>query len=282
MRKIVLPTDFSANSFQAIKFAAELFKYEKCEFFILHAYAEEVYNGDTLDDEKGLDEFKKKVQEKVEESLHKVREEILQLFPNPRHSFQTSAAFGLLVDEVNELVNRENIDVVVTSTRGESKERHLTFGSNSLQVIKYVQCPVLTIPEGYRYDNPKKILFPSDFMLPYQRRELKLIGDLARSFCAEIHLLYVSKFPLMSSRQKDNKAAIEEQFYNVKSLYFQDKKNAKTEAILKYIQEKDMDFLVLVNTRHSYLENILFKSTLDEVGLHPIIPFMVLQNFHRN
>ncbi|HER39641.1 MAG TPA: universal stress protein, partial [Salinimicrobium catena] len=44
MRKIIIPTDFSENAFNALKFAAELFKYERSDFFILHAYADEVYN----------------------------------------------------------------------------------------------------------------------------------------------------------------------------------------------------------------------------------------------
>ena len=39
--------------------------------------------------------------------------------------------------------------------------------------------------------------------------------------------------------------------------------------------------LVMVNTRHSYLENILYTSTIQKIGLHIKIPFMVFQNLPR-
>ena len=282
MRKVVIPTDFSENAFNALKFAAELFKYEKSEFYLLHAYADEVYNTEGVLTQEFLDEFKVITRKKTEAELEKTKKKILELFPNPRHIFNTVPAFGLLIDEVNDLVERENADIIVTATRGKSNDRKMTFGSNTLQIIKYVQCPVLSIPENYGYNDPRKILFPSNFMLPYQRRELKLVGDMSRAFCSEVDLLYVSKFPMDSFRQKDNKAAVEEQLYDVKLKFHQEEETDKFKVILKYIEREETNLLVLVNSRHSYLENVLYRSTIDEIGLHPKIPFLVLQNFHRN
>ena len=37
MRKVVVPTDFSENAFNALKYACQIFKYERSEIFILHA-----------------------------------------------------------------------------------------------------------------------------------------------------------------------------------------------------------------------------------------------------
>jgi hypothetical protein len=37
-KKILLPTDFSKNAYNAINYAIELYKEESCEFFILHSY----------------------------------------------------------------------------------------------------------------------------------------------------------------------------------------------------------------------------------------------------
>lgn len=282
MRKIIIPSDFSENAFNALKFAAELFKYERSDFFILHAYADEVYNTEGLLTQEFLDEFKETTRNNSEEELQKIKTQITELFPNPRHRFHTIASFGMLIDEVNDLVDRENADIIITSTRGKTNDRKMTFGSNTLQIIKYVQCPVLSIPGQYEYNDPKKILFPTNYMLPYQKRELKLAGDLARAFCSEVHMLYISNFPLDSFRQKDNQLAIKEQFYDVKQEFHQVEEQEKTRAILKAIEDFDIDLLILVNSRHSYLENILYQSTLDKIGLHPKVPFLVLQNFHRS
>ena len=44
MLSILLPTDFSENSMNAIKYALEFFKYQKTEFYFMHAYRNEFYD----------------------------------------------------------------------------------------------------------------------------------------------------------------------------------------------------------------------------------------------
>lgn len=280
MKKVVVPSDFSENAFDALKFAAEILKYEKCQFFILHAYADEVYDSEELKKET-FAEVQETIRKKAENRLEKLLYNIQEIFANPKHQFKGIAAFGLLVDEVNDLVEKENADIVVSSTRGKTNDRKLTFGSNTLQMIKYVSCPVLSVPAQYKYRDLKKVLFPTNYMLPYKKRELKLLGDLVRGFCAEVHMLCVSRFSPDSLRQQENKEIIEEQLYNIDIEYHLEKDMEKTGAILKAIDELEADLLVLVNSRHSFLENLLYTPTIDKIGFHPKIPFLVLQNIYR-
>lgn len=282
MKKIVIPTDFSENAENALNFAVELFKNDSCEFYLLHAYADEVYNQEGMLTDEFLEEFKETTRKKTEKELENVIGRFKNEEKNNKHRFQAVPAFGILVDEVNDLVNREDADLVIMSTRGKTNDRILTFGSHTLQVIKYVQCPVLSIPENYQVKALEKILFPTNFMVPYQARELKVLVDLARESSAEIHMLYVSKFAPESYRQRDNRKKLEEQFQDLKLDFHQVERSEKTRAIHENIQNLNIDLLVLVNSRHSYLENILYKSTLDKIGLQPEIPFLVFQNFHRN
>lgn len=281
MRKIVFPTDFSENAFNALKYAVELLKYETCEFFLLHAYADEVYNDETVLSRSLMEELKKKVlshaEVKLEESLGKIRE----IAPNPHHTFHKVASFGALVDEVNDLVDSENADLCIMGTRGKTDDRNIGFGTNTLLVMKYVQCPVLSIPAGYKYNTPENILFPTNFLVPYQKRELKLVSEIARVFGSEIHSLYISKYPVESFRQKDNLNFLKEQFHNIKFQTHQIDGKDKVTTIMDFIEKKKIDILVLVNSRHSELENILFEGTLDKISLNPKIPLLVLQNFNR-
>ncbi|HSP84039.1 MAG TPA: universal stress protein, partial [Gillisia sp.] len=48
MKKILLPTDFSENAFNAIKYAVQLFKKEKCTFFLLNTYTPVLYDSDYI------------------------------------------------------------------------------------------------------------------------------------------------------------------------------------------------------------------------------------------
>jgi len=281
MRKIILPTDFSENAINALRFACQLFKYEKSELILLQAYAEKVFTDESLLSDELMQELKTVTGKNTEKALNEMCSKVHDEFCNPRHSIKTVAAFGDLVDEVNNLVNSENADLVIMGTRGATNDRSLGFGSNTLLVLKYVQCPVLAIPANFKYQEPKKILFPTNFLIPYQKRELKVVGEIARDFKSEIHFLYISKHQATSARQKDNLDFLKQQFYNINIIKHQTEELHKEKAIEEFIEANNIDLLVMVNSRHTYMEDILLTSTIDKVGLHPKVPLLTLQNFNR-
>ena len=139
----------------------------------------------------------------------------------------------------------------------------------------------MAIPDQYDYSQPKKILFPSNYMIPYKRRELKLLDILAGEFKAEIHSLYISDFVDLSHRQLDNKKFLEESLPHARLSFVTKGVENRAKAISTYITDHKMDLLVMVNSRHSFLEDMLYKSTIDEIGLSPTIPFLVMQNLSR-
>ena len=281
MRKVVVPTDFSENAYNALKYACQVFKYERSNFYILHAYADEVYQQDKVVKRSFLEELKEVTYQKSERCLEEILTRIKEYSPNPKHKFKIISAFGTLTDEVNDLVNSENIDVVVMGTRGETNDRKITFGSNTIQGLKYVQCPVLAIPESYSYHPPKELLFPTDYMVPYKRRELKLLCEMSGSFRSTIHMVYINPLRSLSLRQEDNKEFLTECLQKAHLSFETAEEEDRTVAITKYIVHKDIDMLVMVNSRHSHLEDMLYQSTIDKIGLHIKIPFMVLQNLAR-
>jgi len=281
MRKILVPTDFSDNAFNALKYACQVFKYEKSEIFIIHAYADEVYQQDKLTKRSQLDVLKEEISQNSERQLKNVLEDIKHHYPNPHHKYKTISAFGSLIDEVNDLVNQENVDIVVMATRGETNDRSLTFGSNTLQVLKYISCPVLAIPEGFEYQAPKEVLFPTNYLVPYKRRELKLLCEMSGSFRSTIHMLYIDPIKKLSLRQEDNQQFLRDCLPKAKLLFETTQEKDKTIAITKYIVHNDINMLVLVNSRHSFLEDMLSQSTIDKIGLHIKIPFLVTQNLFR-
>ncbi len=281
MRKVLVPTDFSDNAFNALKYACQIFKYEKSEFFILHAYADEVYRQDALEERSELNELKDSVFQQSEEKLKHIKTQLKEYSPNPHHKYRFVSVFATLIDAANDWVGDENMDIVVMGTRGETNDRKLTFGSNTLQVLKYVDCPVLAIPEGYVYHPPKEILFPTNYLVPYKRRELKLLCDMTGSFRSTIHMLYIDPIKKLSLRQEDNQEFLKGCLQKPKLVFETSPEKEKTIAISKYIVHKKIDMLVIVNSRHSYIEDMLYRSTIDELGLHVKIPFLVMQNLTR-
>lgn len=282
MLSILLPTDFSKNSISAITYALEFFKYQKVQFYFMHAYRNEFYDHDDLVSREVFDDVLNKVKTQSQNDLNDLLEKVKELSPNPQHTFHCVSAYNTLVEEANFLTEKHNIDLIIMGTKGKTNDRKIVFGSQTFQVLKYVQCPVLAIPLNYTNTQPKRILFPTNYLIPYKRRELKLLSVLARSYRSNIDVIYISTSQKLSIRQEDNQGFIKDcLIHNKVKFSIENSKNiAKT--IKTYIEEKDIEMLTMVNTQHSFLEDMLFPSTLDKVSLGLEIPLLAFQNTTRH
>ncbi len=281
MRNILIPTDFSDNAMNAVKFALELFKYDKSNIYFLHTYQDEVYELFEGQPSGSIESIIQERQLISDEKLDDILNSVNEIWGNPRHNYHKISSYNSLVDEIDLITDGKDIDIIVMGTKGQTDDRSATFGSNTLQVLKYVSCPVLSIPANYTYTQPKHIAFPTNFLIPYKRRELKLLCEIASPYRAVIDIIYISKSLKLSRRQEDNKRFLTEELCK-NDLNFKTIANASiVNAIFTYIKEQHIDMLVMVNTRHSFLEHMLFKSTIDEMSLHLDIPFLAMQNIKR-
>jgi len=281
MNVILVPTDFSENALHALKYAQELYKNTRTEFYIMNAFADKVYgrfNNSTVSERKKAE---RDIRLEVEKKLDVLIQSVIGMPPNPLHVFHAVASFDSLVDGVNDFVDQLNLDLIVMGTKGETSDHKTTFGSFTIEVFKYVKCPVLAIPQDFEHRQPKVIMFPTDYMLPYKRRELKLLGNLAGEFKSEIHCVHISDFEVLSHRQEDNKLFLKRTLSKAYLSFKMIPTQNRVEAILEYITQNNVGMLAMVNSRHSFFEDMLYRSSIDELGLKIKIPFLVMQNLPR-
>ena len=281
MKTILIPTDFSDNALHALKYAQALYKCDRACFFILHAYGDEAYSTHHADPNSDLEQVKREIRGNAERKLDQVLDSVIGLPPNPLHNFELIATMDSLVDGVNSLVEEINMDLVVMGTKGETSDYKGSFGSKTVEVFKYVKCPVLAVPMNYEPVRPKNILFPTDYMVPYKRRELKLLDNLGGEFKSKIHCLYITDFDELAPRQLDNKKFLERSLSRSYLSFGTAPVKNRAEVILEYVELNKADLLVMVNSRHSYIEDMLYRSTVDLMALKLNIPLLVMQNLFR-
>jgi nucleotide-binding universal stress UspA family protein len=281
MLSILLPTDFSKNSMNAIKYALEFFKNQRTTFYFMHAYQNEFYDHEELTSREVFNDVLDSIRNESHTNLENLISKVKDIAPNPNFIYHTISAYNTLVEEANLIADGKNIDLIIMGTKGKSDERHMIFGSQTFQVLKYVACPVLAIPSNYTNTQPKRILFPTDYMMPYKRRELKLLSVLAKSYRSRIDVLYVSTSHKLSIRQEDNKAFITDALSENEVNFFHEDSRKVADTIKTYITEKNIDIIAMVNTQHSFLEDMLFPSNIDKVSLGLNIPLLALQNTAR-
>lgn len=277
MKKILLPTDFSENAFNAIKYAVKLFKNEKCTFFLLNTYTPVLYDTNYLlyspVSSLSLDEVYKK---NSLDGLQVVQKRILKEFPNELHYFKLISSFSLLNEEIKDQVQSKNIDLVIMGTQGATGAAQILFGTHTVHAIKRAICPLLAIPSGCDFENPENILFPTDYNINYTREHLKLLKHLVKENKSKIHILHVLFENSLDSSQEKAKKTLAQYFEDVPHQFYSLEKNSITDGIYEFQEEHKSDLLAMISNKHSFFENLLFRPVINEIGFRVKTPFLVI------
>ncbi|MFD2724679.1 universal stress protein [Hyunsoonleella rubra] len=276
MKKILLPTDFSENSWNAIAYASKLFKNEACKFYLLNTYTPAVYHVDYVLVEPAQFGMYDAVKENSLEQLNDFKSRMEREFKNPKHTIETLAVFNTLVTEIKDVVNKEGIDYVVMGTKGATGAKEILFGSNTVHVFKNVKCPIIAIPDGFSFEKPHEVLFPTDYDIAYEDYHLKPIVDVVSLYNTRLNILNVSYGYDLSETQKANKNILEERFKHQSHLFHSVSNQNVPDAITKFQIKTKINLLIMINNKHSFFENLFFKSTINQIGFHLKIPFLVI------
>ncbi len=273
---MLLPTDFSENAYNAIRYAQELYKDESCLFYLLHTYSPPIYYVEYASfssEQIGLDDF---YHAKAMEQLEELKQNLENSFKNPLHQFQLKAAFNTLMDEVLEMVENVNISVIVMGTKGATGTKELLFGSNTVHVIKKAKCPVIAVPDGFAYETPKEILFPTDYEISYKTKALKELLYLANEHISRIDVLHVATGHPLTDLQIANRERLENLLKPFAHVFHDMPNNEVINGINEFQLKNKINLLVMVMNKHTFLERLFLKPVIKKIGLNLHIPFMVI------
>jgi nucleotide-binding universal stress UspA family protein len=276
MKKILLPTDFSNNSWNAIKYTLKLFKDEECNFYLLHTYTPIVYHVEYMEVSTAQFGLIDAMKEASKNGLDTIQKRIDTEFINTKHTFSQISSFNTLTDEISELHKGNIMDYIVMGTKGATGAAEILFGSNTMHVIKKAKCPVLAIPSEFKFEKPLEILFPSDYSIDFKETHVEPIINIASKFHSRVNILNASYGYDLSDNQEQNKEKLETYFRSISYLFHNVSNQTVEEAITKFQLKYRINLLVMINNKHSFFENLFFKSTIKHIGFHLNIPFLVI------
>lgn len=276
MKKILLPTDFSENSLNAIRYAVQLLKDQKCNFILLNTYTPVIYHVQYM--EVGAAQFGllDAMKEKSQNGLQSVQETIEKEFQNPKHIFSRISAFNMLVSEIALLYEENTMDMIIMGTQGASGLKEVVFGSNMIHVLKDCKCPLLAVPSDYTFQEPNELLFPSDYGVIFEERHTAELKTIALLFSANINVLHVSNADELTETQEKNRQTLAAHFEGVSHTFHTVQHHDISAAIGDFQTQLQTNFLAMLNNKHSFFENLFFGSKVKRIGLHLNTPFLVI------
>jgi len=198
---------------------------------------------------------------------------------------------GRPADEISRAVEEQNIDLVITATRGRSGFKRLILGSVTERLMHTLTCPLLVVcsPEHEFVNTPEqnvqlqKILVGCDFSAD-SGRAFDYGLSLAQEFQAELHLAHVIEPPVQPNLLKEETfvpGEIQEDYQDLLIQKLKDMVPGEAanwctpqtsimegqpyEELVKYADTRDIDMIVLGVRGHGLVKTLFLGSTTDRV-----------------
>ena len=151
-KRILVPTDFSAASFAALKYAAKIADPKTTEVILLNViepivYAPNAYGYAVADLGAVLQEQERAAQVQLEGLGRRWRKRLPKL--------RTVRLTGSPATSVVAAATKLKADVIVVATHGRTGLPHLFLGSVAERIVRTARCPVLTVRATARVKRPR-------------------------------------------------------------------------------------------------------------------------------
>ena len=274
MKKILFPTDFSETANNAFLFVLNLAENQNAELYVLHAFQYPMISG-------GVDAtILQNVYDTIElRNFENMKDHIPALRKLADENGFSSIDLKFIVKEgmlsfvLPNFIEEEKVDFVVMGTTGNTGFDKVIFGSNTMNAIKHLKIPVLSIPKGFKYRGINHIGFTTIFE-DKDRKALDYLTDIAYRYKAKVHCLHVSKdgnydIPTLNHWKeyyKDEPVDF--------SIYTADE---SVDAVLEFIKSEKLDMLTVVSRNKGFFEKLFSPSFTKKILSQNIVPLFVFQ-----
>ncbi|WP_372472745.1 universal stress protein [Capnocytophaga sp. ARDL2] len=277
MKTILFPTDFSVTAENAFIYALQIAHQLKAQLIVFHHFEMPIVSSSHA----GQPELINEVYETIEMNrFEDFKKEVsnLRKIADKRNLSDVEMTFlmeeGLFVTNVENIVEKESIDLIVMGTSGANNLEKKIFGTNAVRILENVTVPVLSIPAEAHYEGVKTIGFATS-LSESNKKALNIMVDFAQSINAELLCLHVMK---KEDEQFDKvlKPWIEE--FGPKGVTFHTAVNEDVEQGLFFLIDKyNVDALVTVKRKMNFLEKMFKTSLSNSMNTHSYVPILTFK-----
>ncbi|MFN4082985.1 MAG: universal stress protein [Bacteroidia bacterium] len=271
INNILVPTDFSKASYNALHYAIGLCTKAKANLQVIHI--NHVALVDASMPAETYQMFVNEIEQSAKENFEKLENEILKSCGVP---YSMHTRYGFVGDEVCNFAENNNIDLVVMGTTGASGITELLIGSNAATVVGKCEVPVLVVPPNISYKPLTKIVYATDYNEPEFPAVMRLIFY-AELYDCELHIVHVK--------------TDYDRYFNAKNNFFNKNKDNLTYPKLKfvnlpqgdvissineYVKENNADLLVMAKHNRNFFDKLFHRSLSKQMAYHTTLPLLIL------
>lgn len=273
-KQILVITDLSKASWNALLYGMEIYKKSRVKFFILHCYKKELLKQDT-----------KEEKEKSEIGLQRIMQGLdfrKKSFP---HQFETISSQKKVPDAVREVTASSKIDLIILGSKGDFAGINYAYHNWVSEILESLDfLPILVIPETctFKQNDFTEIVFPTPFNNGYKSSELKPLIDVAKLTNATIRILDIQEGNgTLNQKQLANKQDLTELLQGVKFTFHMLTQTTISTGIRLFIQSRDSSMLSLYRRKQGFFSRLFNQTMEKDVDFDPSIPVLLIPEINK-
>lgn len=272
MKTLIVPTDFSPVSLNAVNYAADMAMSIDASLILLHVYQIPVTFTEVPVVNISMEEIKRISETKIEElkkGLEHVTSGKLKIYGESR--------MGDVIDEIESFSKKINPFAVVMGTKGASGIERLFLGSSTLTAIRQLTFPVIVIPPGAVFSGIKKLGFACDLNEVVETTPSDQIHAVCNTFNAQLLVLNVDyKNRHFSPVTPEESILLHTMLEDLNPVYQYIDHPDVAEGINMFAETQGVDMIITIPKKHKLLSGLFQKSHTKDLVFHAHIPIMCI------
>ncbi len=271
MKTIIIPTDFSPVSTNALHYGIDMAVAVNASIFLLHVYQVPVTLTDVPVVVVTVDELKRGAEEKLA-----ILKKDVEHITSGKLKVYTGAHLGDVTDELEELCNKINPFAIVMGTKGATGVERVLFGSTTLTVIRHLTWPVICVPPGKQFGTGiKKIGFACDFRNVVKTTPTQFIKEFVKEFHSELHVLNVDhNNQHFKPDTPEQSLMLHTLLEDAKPIYHFIQHKDIEEGINEFAEKNNLDLVIAIPKKHKLPEGLFKKSSTKQLVFQSHVPVM--------
>ncbi|WP_186280043.1 universal stress protein [Fluviicola chungangensis] len=271
MKKILVPTDFSKSSHNALNYAVELARETGAELYLLHVYSIPVFAEDSV-----LITTEEFLKEDALSNLEDLKQPIDQ--SNPELTITYTTLPGTAVEIIQEYAKKQHIDLIVMGSQGVGYLQERILGSTTSTLIRKTSIPVMVIDKKVKFRKPKNIVLAVDFSETDNETILKPLKQLTKTFQSHICVLNVFTeaeiIPTFSEIAESFR--IEKALKHTYHTFFEVEHPDVVTGINDFVKKHHIDLVTVISRDHSLIGRIFREPVSKAMSFHSLTPLLIL------
>jgi nucleotide-binding universal stress UspA family protein len=274
MNTILVPTDFSEVSLNAIEYAVQLAQLTEAKIVLLHVYSYPVAPA-ALPVVMPANEIKNEVTKEfkaIEQAMrNKFGNEIL---------IEHKIVFGSRLEEINLVATEIKADIIIMGAQGAGFISEKIFGSLTSSMLRKANCPLITINAKVKFKQVKNIVFAYDHTTLYKQaifHSFKKIVHLFGSFVYALNVIHpLRKVEVVNKSVA--KANLELALEGIPHSFHFRKSEDVNEGINAFVRRRKINMVVMIPRMHISFKELLSTRNTKGMAFHTRVPLLALHD----